>query len=76
MAEYKRDKHHQYCDTELCMVMDTVTGDKYRFAKDRKNNHTIGTVEQALDFVSNMTGWQDRTIIIKMQCIKPFRWGT
>ena len=56
--------------------MDTVTGDKYRFAKDRKNNHTIGTVEQALDFVSNMTGWQDRTIIIKMQCIKPFRWGT
>lgn len=73
MAEYKdaRTETHQFCDTELCMVLDVVTGKPARVFEGR---NSIGRFDEALEFLKNKNqGWEDRTVIVKMQCVKGFR---
>ena len=69
MAEYVRTEKHQFCDTELCMVLDVVTGDPMRAFK---GSNSIGPFSEALELVKLMKGWENRTVIVKMQCVKAF----
>jgi len=69
MSEYRRNETHQFCDTELVMVLDTVTGKPERF----RNNDSIGVFQDALDYIERKKGWENRTVIVKMQCGKGFK---
>lgn len=72
MAEYLRTEKHQFCDTELCIVLDTVTG-KIERAFGSHGQHAIGPLSEALEYLKNKKGWEDRTVIVKMQCVKAFQ---
>ena len=69
MSEYRRNETHQFCDTELVMVLDTVTGEPCRFGRGYSS---IGQFEQALDYLENKENWHNRTVIVKLQCVKGF----
>ena len=69
MTEYARTEKHQFCDTELCMVLDVVTGESVRAFK---GSNSIGPFSEALEYLKSKTGWKNRTVIVKMQCVKAF----
>ena len=71
MGRYRQNATHQFCDTDLCMVVDTVTGEANRFGE---GHNSIGTLSDALDYLEQHagSGWDDRTVIVKMQCVKGF----
>lgn len=66
---YLRDNGYDYCDAELAMVMDTVTGKPERFS----HGESIGSLEDAISYVAKKDGWEDRTVIVKLHCIKPYQ---
>lgn len=67
--EYARNEKYHFCDdNELCMVVDKVTG-----KPQRSGGNAIVTLEQALKYVKNYTGWGDRMIIVKFSCIRGFK---
>jgi len=70
MSEYRRNETHQFCDTELVMVLDTVTGKPERFGEGRDS---VGNLSDALDYLERKKGWESRTIIVNMQCIQGFK---
>lgn len=69
MTEYARTETHQFCDTELCMILDIVTGEPLRAFK---GSNSIGPFTEALECVKLMKGWENRTVIVKFQCVKAF----
>lgn len=69
--EHQRTKDHmgniyQWYDAERVMVLDVVTGKPERFAAV---NNSIGTLEEALEYVNNYKGWESRFVIVRLQCI-------
>lgn len=75
MAEHKRTKNphsgdtYQWVDADRCMVLDAVTGQPERFG-DACNS--IGSFDEALDYVGNRPGWESRMVIVKLPCICGF----
>jgi len=74
MSEYERTRSHQFCDTELVMILDRITGEPISFS----HGNAIGTLDEALEYLSaksvrNQDLSVDREIIVKMQCIKGFK---
>lgn len=70
MAEYGRNKRYQFCDTEACVIIDSVTGKLERLFH---HCHAIGTFEDALDIMKNKGYSADRYAIIKLQCVGAFK---
>ena len=68
MSEYMRTQTHQFCDTELCMVLDKVTGTPKRAFK---SGNSIGPLFEALEYLKDAK-CLDRLIIVKIECIKSF----
>ena len=58
-------KLYQLHDAELCMVLDTVTGQPERAFP---SNSSIGTLEQALSFLKSYPS--DRRVIVRLSCIQ------
>ncbi len=69
MTEYARTETYQFCDTELCMILDVITGEPLRAFK---GSNSIGPFSEALEYLKYETEWENRTIIVKMQCVKAF----
>jgi hypothetical protein len=66
MGEYFREKNHQICDTELCIIIDSVTG------KTQDNyGHAIMTIDEGIDYLRQRLP-STRYIAIKLNCIKAF----
>lgn len=68
--------------SELCMILDVVTGENIRFAEYEYNfgsihlkkmsRKSIGTIKEALDFLEKHPHeW--RWIIVKLSCIVPHK---
>ena len=71
MSEYMRTGTYQFCDTELVMILDTVTGEPQRFGP---GHNSIDSLQEALKFIANhKKGWESRTVIVRLQCIKGFK---
>ena len=56
----------QWYDAERVMVLDVVTGKPERFAN---GNESIGTMEDALSYVKARIGWEQRLVIVRLQCV-------
>lgn len=56
----------QWYDTEQVMVLDAVTGEARHFGEPYR---TIGTLSDALEYVRNRRGWEDRMVIVHLNCI-------
>lgn len=70
MTEYARTETHQYCDVELAVIIDTVTGKLERpFGAD-----AVGTFDEALRWLINR-GCKGRHAIIKVNCVGAFPFG-
>lgn len=75
MSEYLRTNTHsggvyQWCDQELCIILDKVTGEFIRF----EGNNSICTLADALEYLKlYRKGWEDRTVIVKLDCIAAFK---
>ena len=70
--EYLRTDTHHFCDAVNYMIIDRVTGKPQRF----RNCDAMGTLEDALEYVSNYTGWETRYVIVKLNCIEGFRYSS
>lgn len=57
---------YQWCDAELVMILDSVTGKPERFG-DSMNS--IGTLGEAKKFASERKGWEERMVIVRLCCI-------
>lgn len=57
---------YQWEDTELCMFLDKVTGKPKRFGDDM---NSMGTLDEALKYCKAWEGWEDRFVIVKLNCI-------
>ena len=73
MSEYQRTVDgagtiYQWVDSEICMVIDMVTGEPQRVL----GNATC-TFEQALQHTKNMLGWEGSLAIVKLPCIRAFK---
>ena len=60
MPEHTRTEKYQWVDSQLCMVIDKVTGKPEKFTAGR---NAIGSLKEALDYVANSKGWEKREII-------------
>ena len=74
MTEYFRTKTHQFCDVNLCMIIDTITGEPQKFG----GRNIVGTLEEAIKLLKEhdeKVPWNciDRLIIVKVDCIKGFK---
>lgn len=49
------------------MILDAVTGEPQQFGKHR---NSIGPLDQALEYVRDYHGWEERFVIVKMQTIQ------
>ena len=67
--EYTRTATHQFCDTDLCMVIDKITGELERFG----GANAIIPFDEALEYLVDKKGWEDRTVIVKMKCVQGFK---
>lgn len=65
--EHTRNLTHKFCDTKLVMIIDKLTGIPEKFGEPYC---TIGTIEDALEFVKNEHG--NRNAILKLDCIAGF----
>lgn len=75
MAEYTRTTTHQFCDTELVQVMDSVTGELEPFYRGRY----LGPLSEALTYCKKRRAppkYPARLVIIKLQAIKGFPHST
>lgn len=73
--EYKRTKDgagtiYHWVDSEMVMVIDTVTGEPQRIA----GNFT-GHIDDALKYVEMRPGWETRLAIVRIPCIRAFVCG-
>ena len=72
MNEYFRSESHTGAsfswtdDYELCMVLDTVTGEPERAFS---GGNSIGTFSEAKQYTMNKTGWEKRTVIVRLNAI-------
>lgn len=71
MSEYARNEHFQWCDTELCMIIDAVTGRIERCIKNGRDIGVIVNFEDALNFAMK-SGLRARLVIVKAHCVAPF----
>lgn len=62
----------QWVDTVNAMVLDAVTGEPQRFGK---NLQSVGTLQEAAEYVSKRPGWEDRMVIVKLETIRAFKVG-
>lgn len=73
MAEYGRTTTHrgvyQFVDAEICMIFDTVTGEPQRFGK---SCNSVGTFEEAIEYVKGCDGWVDRLAIVRLPAVRGF----
>jgi len=60
---------HHFVDTQLCVIMDTVTGELIRFGKDRS---LTGTFEEAKEYMFLDVREPSRDIIISFNCMRSF----
>ena len=73
MEHFRTDGHthrYQWCDDQLCMVIDKVTGKAERAFN---TGNSIGTFEEAKKYVGIRRGWEDRMIIVKLDSIAAFK---
>lgn len=71
MAEYARTSKHQFVDSEIVMVIDTVTGEPCRFS----HGNACGKFEDALAYAKKGgrgIGFETRMAIVKMPCVIAF----
>lgn len=72
--EYGRTECHQFCDTDLCMIIDAVTGEPTRL--DRED--TIITFDKALRYLEEVSlGLYlgpaiNRVVVVKLSCVQAF----
>lgn len=60
--EYARNETHQFCDTELCVVLDKRDG---KLQRAFKGNASYGTFGEALEILTDPHScWVDRRIIV------------
>lgn len=59
----------QWCDSQKAMVLDLVTGEPQRFGKGM---NSIGTLEDAVEYASSRTGWENRMVVVKLDCVAAF----
>jgi hypothetical protein len=50
------------------MVLDTVTGKPERFGGD----NAVMTIKKAMEYLGAKKGWEDRTVLVRMNCIMGF----
>jgi hypothetical protein len=58
----------QWCDSELCMIVDRITGKAERIG----NWNTVINLCQAREFFERMDNPPDRYIIVRLNCIVPY----
>ena len=63
MGEYARTDNYQLVDSEIVIVIDTVTGETHRFAD---NFSATGTMEQAIEYIETCHGFHDRMAVVKL----------
>lgn len=68
MPEYYRDEKHQFCDADLCMVIDTHTGEHVRCFPSCSS---VGVFSEALDWLIKR-GCRERNAIVKLNCVGAF----
>lgn len=68
MSEYYRTSTHQFCNTELCCVLDTHTGEIKRIFG---GNSAVGRFDEALKWLV-ASGSLDRYVIVKINCVIGF----
>jgi hypothetical protein len=61
---------HQYCDVELCRIVDIISNDSCRFGRHKNK---IGTIDEAIEYLKKHS-YTDRRrcVIIKLNCIQAF----
>jgi hypothetical protein len=59
----------QWVDSALHAVMDTTTGEFYRL----EGGNSMGALSQCLDRVKQSPGWENRLVIVKIDCIRAFK---
>lgn len=64
-VEFKRTKTHKWVGMQLCCILDKVTGEYERFG----DHNSIGSFDDALDYVTKRTGWEERLVIVPMDCV-------
>ena len=69
MAEYGRTETHQFCDTEVCMVIDVVTGKPERLF----GGNAVMPFYEALEFLKRSTFGAGRYVVIKLQGVRGFK---
>jgi hypothetical protein len=74
MAEYARATDgagnvYQFVDAEICMILDTVTGEPQRFGK---HHNATASFEEALEFVKRNIGWETRWAIVRLPAVRGF----
>lgn len=74
MSEYFRTSNYggnkfQWVDSRLCMVLDTITG-----KPEKISGQCIVPVIIASEYVRKYKkGWEDRTVIVFLDCIQGFK---
>lgn len=76
--EYQRTQNNvgetiQWVDSVNAMVLDSVTGEPQRFGQSL---NSIGTLQEAAEYVTTRPGWEDRMVIVKLETIRGFKVGT
>lgn len=72
--EYQRTKNgvgdiFQWVDGQLCIIMDVATGNFSHL----EDGAIMGTQEQCLARVEQLMGWENRLVIVKLDCIRAFK---
>jgi len=53
--------------TTLCQVRDIITDEVYRFGNA---NLAYGSEEEAVAYVESRKGWENRLLIVRVECLK------
>lgn len=73
--EHFRTDTHQFCDTELVMIIDIITGKPIPFGGPHQGTK-IGTMAEAMAFMKRedpyAKSWAARRVIVKLDCIAGF----
>jgi len=72
MRRFTTNGTHQWCDTKLVMVVDSTTGKPEMFGDSAESLGKIGTLADASQYVKRRKGWEDRLVIVELNCISGF----
>lgn len=67
--EYFRNETHQFCDTEMAMVLDMSSGKPEVFGS---SNNIIGLLTDAIEYISSEGRGYDGFVVLKLNCVAAF----